>query len=320
MRRFDSPWDRSLKFTTAVGVVVLGGAAIAPWAIWHLSPDPLGAALLLPASPLVGSVLLLAFAFSPRAFAIEGRELRVQRRWWRPVGIPLAEVRRVQLLPDRLGNAWRVGGSSGLFGHFGRFRSRALGSFRMYATRAGGLVLVDTDRERYVLSPAPAEAFLETLLSRAPQAVRSAEPGIPPGPARSRSLWWLAISVGVLLLSVGGVAGMSYAYAPVSIGVRGDAIRVERRWAGPVEISIAEVREVGPLPAAARRGWRRTAGVAGLGEAAYGRWHAPALGVFQLYAVRRAPLVLVRTDERTVVLTPDDPGPFIEEIRARMRR
>jgi hypothetical protein len=86
--------------------------------------------------------LLLAWAMSPRALVVAGGELRVERRAWPPLRIPLATV--VSAAPlDRLGGGTlRLFGTGGFFGSYGLFRSNALGRFRLYATRTGQAVLV----------------------------------------------------------------------------------------------------------------------------------------------------------------------------------
>lgn len=91
---------------------------------------------------VLGVVLALSWAMSPRALVVDGGELRVERRAWRPLRIPLASVVSASPL-DRLGRGTlRVFGVGGFFGSYGLFSNGDLGRFRLYATRAGQAVIV----------------------------------------------------------------------------------------------------------------------------------------------------------------------------------
>jgi hypothetical protein len=168
MRRFEARWDGALRATTAF---FSAAAILAPaWIALSLVRDgqPAGALLLL----FPGVVLPLAAALGPRGYALAGSRLVLERAL-RPVIIPLEEVRRAGALPDgALGDSARTGGSTAMFGYTGRFRSPRLGNYRLFATRRMGLVVVDTARERLVLSPEHPERFVETLLGACPHAVR----------------------------------------------------------------------------------------------------------------------------------------------------
>lgn len=87
-------------------------------------------------------VLGLSWAMSPCALVVDGGELRVERRAWRPLRIPLASVASASPL-DSLGRGTlRVFGVGGFFGSYGLFSSSDLGRFRLYATRSGQAVIV----------------------------------------------------------------------------------------------------------------------------------------------------------------------------------
>jgi len=314
---FASPWDRSLRISTALVVLAAAGAAafVLVFVRPMLSEAP-WPALLAPAAVLV--VLAVAFALAPRGFRVAGGHLVVERMLF-PVEIDLATLRAVARLPDgALRGALRVAGTSGFCGYYGWFRSPSLGSFRLYATRATGLVCLDTPRGRFVLSPEPPDRFVEAVLARAP---RASVPGpgqvLRAAPAGKRRSLVLALVIGLAVGILGVVFGLAYGMAPVGVRIEGDAVRVERRWAGPEDIPIASIRRASPLTAEQRRGWVRTAGTA-LGPVAYGRFHAPALGSFRLYAWRAGGAVLLETDEGRVVVTVEDPRSFVEELRGRL--
>jgi hypothetical protein len=312
MARYAAPWDRKLGLSTALFVLLLGGIAA-----WILSqgvgeeglPGPL-----LAVPVLLGAIAVLAWALAPRRFAVEIGRVRVERLLW-PIEIPLRDVRSVDALPDdALGGSIRVLGAGGAFGYYGRFWSRRLGPFRLYATRCTGLVRLVTARGTFLLSPEPAARFVEDVLAHAPAARPAAavESGVRP----ARRAWLLPAAIGAAIaLFVGAVLVASWAWAPRSVSVVDGAVVVERQWAGPVRIPLASVREVRLLSREDFRGWRRVAGVANLGRVSYGRYRSDALGTFQLYSWRRGAHVLLATGDGKVVVTPDDWRAFVSEVR-----
>lgn len=110
---------------TAVGVALMTGAHVgSSWLI------------------VVAVVLALSWAMSPRALVVEGDELRVERRAWLPLRIPLASVASASPL-DHLGRGTlRLLGVGGFFGSYGLFSNGEIGRFRLYATRAGQAIIV----------------------------------------------------------------------------------------------------------------------------------------------------------------------------------
>jgi len=91
---------------------------------------------------VLGVVLALSWAMSPRALVVEGGELRIERRAWQALRVPLASVASASPL-DRLAKGTiRVFGVGGFFGSYGLFSNGDLGRFRLYATRAGQAVIV----------------------------------------------------------------------------------------------------------------------------------------------------------------------------------
>ncbi|ABS26642.1 PH domain-containing protein [Anaeromyxobacter sp. Fw109-5] len=170
MHRFRAPWDRALRFTSALALAVLAAAAgttllTAARQGWRPA--------LVALSILVALVPLAVWALAPREFVIGAGFLRVERNAWPARLVPLRAITAAEpLAPAAMRGALRLLGTSGLFGHYGLFRSRALGRFRMYATRGSGLVLVRAGTVQYVLSPDRPEAFLATLAASTAAAPR----------------------------------------------------------------------------------------------------------------------------------------------------
>jgi hypothetical protein len=316
--RFEAPWDPRLRAVTALGSAVLVISAAVLLFLGFRDGDPAAAAI---AAVFALGLLLVAFlarALAPTGFSIEGNAVKVLRRL-RPVSIPLSRLRAAGPVRRPLARSIRLGGSGGLYGWYGRYWSRALGQFRVYATRTGNLVQLDTPDERWILSPEPAGRFLDEVLARAPGAARVPEEGPHarhPIPRRS----WLRLAALVALgpAVAAAIVVVSLGWSPEGVTVDRWAITIARRWAAPVELPIASVRSVEVV---GRDRVGRILKVAGFADGrghAWGRFRSPGLGEFRLYSWNRGSWVLLETDEGNVVLTPEDCGRFVAEVRAAM--
>ena len=160
---FSAPWDRTVKLVTGVVLAVLVGVGVMLYVTFRsVEASDLGLAAL---ELLLLGILLVSYLLAPRGYRIEGGALLI-RRPIGPVRIPIGRIRRVEKLPpEAIKGAVRTFGNGGLFGFYGRFRNKRLGSFRMYVTDRSRLVLVEADH-LYVLSPDRPDMFVETLQAR----------------------------------------------------------------------------------------------------------------------------------------------------------
>jgi hypothetical protein len=323
MARFDAPWDRSLKLTTSAFLVLLLGMAAGLGALTIALQDQAGAWWAIAIAPVfIAAAVPCLWLLAPRAFDIEGGDLVVVRPLF-PVPVPLASIRAVTLLDrSEAGTFFKVAGSGGVFGHYGRYWSRRLGAFRLYATRRDQLVVVDTENGRFVLTPATPERFIDALKRAAPQASVGLGGGLDHMAAGHPAGAWKLVAgiIASVALVIGTMLIIAAARAPFAVNVDAEAIRIERRWSEPVLVPVSEVREVVPLTATQSRGWWRVNGVGGLGNSSYGSYRSKDLGPFTLYAWRRGPYVLLETASGRVVLTPDDPPAFIANVQALLNR
>ncbi len=313
MTRFGATWDRSLRWTTWLVGLILFGVAGGLLALSLVVPAALPPALLTCAITAV--VVGITWLLAPTGYELQPRALVVRRRV-RPISVPLEQIRGVDRLADGASHrAVQLWGSGGLFGWIGEHWNRRLGLFRIYATRRKDLVRIDTERELFVLSPDDPDVFVAAVLQRAPRARRGAAPAPGrQGIARARILRSVAAIAALALVGPGALFAALHGFAPVAASVEDDVIRVERRWAGPIEIPLRTVHGAALLPSQGGRRWWRTAGT-DLGDVRYGRFASRELGAFQLYAWRRDRYVLVETHDGRLVLTPDEPERFVEEVR-----
>ncbi len=117
---------------------------------------------------LIGAILLLAFAFSPRGLELEGDEIRVLRRFAPAAHIPLSTVRGIEPGPR---TAVRLLGVGGFFGTYGLCIAKGVGLFNGYSTRREGrLLLTRTQGLPIVVTPDDLEGFTNEVRARLPRA------------------------------------------------------------------------------------------------------------------------------------------------------
>jgi F0F1-type ATP synthase membrane subunit c/vacuolar-type H+-ATPase subunit K len=160
---FEAPWEgRLVALTVLLSALMLGSTAGVAWVALTRAPSATVRVLLLSGAVVPLAAFILGMVLAPRRYVIQSPDLVVQR-WAGTVVIPLSSIRVVEPLPaERVSRSLRTLGSAGFFGYYGRFRNRALGDYRLYATRSGGYVLVEADRP-YVLTPDAPARFIEVL-------------------------------------------------------------------------------------------------------------------------------------------------------------
>jgi hypothetical protein len=110
-------------------------------------------------------VLLVSWAMSPRALVVDSGELRIERRAWRPVRVPLTAVASAAPLEGIGLGTIRVFGVGGFFGNYGLFYNTVLGRFRLYATRRGQAMIVrrKADQLPLVITPDDLEGSIRAI-------------------------------------------------------------------------------------------------------------------------------------------------------------
>jgi len=116
---------------------------------------------------LAGGILvipLLSYRFAPTGYDLEPHRLIVHRpagslRF--PLESPVKAWRQ-----DRLGLTVRTGGNGGLFGAYGSFRNKELGSFKVYARCARDYVVVQTPSLTVVVGPEDRDQFVRVITTQ----------------------------------------------------------------------------------------------------------------------------------------------------------
>ena len=108
-----------------------------PWVIMLLTMAP---------------VYVVTWLYSPQTLMIDRNTLTIGRRV-QPVEISLGDIRRVKRVESKVvRRAVRAMGNGGLWAYTGRYYHRAVGNYQLFATELKDLVLIETDKQKYVIS------------------------------------------------------------------------------------------------------------------------------------------------------------------------
>jgi len=160
--RFAAPWSTSVKWVTGLALVILPGAsAIVLLAL--PAAAPFFARLTAAIVPL--AILLGVLPFMVRGYVLRGQELIIERLGWCN-RFNLAGLISATADPEATRGSIRLGGSGGLFGFFGLFRNRQLGSYWAYGTDPSRTVVVRLADRTIVVTPDDPARFTAALGSR----------------------------------------------------------------------------------------------------------------------------------------------------------
>ncbi|GAA4330220.1 PH domain-containing protein [Flaviaesturariibacter amylovorans] len=157
-RDFPASMDRLCKSLTAVVTLLFLGVAAVQVSIWNEVPR-LGPAIVI---GFLAATWLLSFVLRPQGYRLTHTELIVCRTW-SAVRIQRSDILRIEPVSKAdLRGSIRLFGVGGLFGYYGRFANRALGSMTWYAThRNGGLLVRTSNGKKILITPDDPEALLQ---------------------------------------------------------------------------------------------------------------------------------------------------------------
>jgi hypothetical protein len=263
-------------------------------------------------------IMFLAYAYSPRGYALEGRAILVTRL----VGtlrIPLDDVREARkATPDDFRGCIRLWGSGGLFGYYGLFSTTKLGKSTWYVTNRSNAVVLITAAKTILFSPDDPSGFLATIQPATP----NLEPHVADLSGQSRCLGSVGkmIAVAAAITAV-GVVVLSIAYSPgvPSYTLTTKTLTIHDRFY-PVTLraSSVDVRHIRVVDLSVDAGWRPTVRTNGFANAHYrSGWFRVANGQkVRLYqaAGRRVVLLPPKDDGTPVLYQAADPDKFVDEI------
>jgi len=155
--RHDAPWGRSLILVSVLATLV--SALVSAVSLRAMPGSGIGVWLpgLLPVL-----VVLLAALWTVRGYLLTDDAVLVQRLLWR-TRLPLRGLLAAEVAPDAMRGSIRTLGNGGLFSFSGRFRNRALGSYRAWVTDTRRTVVLRFPERTLVLSPARPADFVREV-------------------------------------------------------------------------------------------------------------------------------------------------------------
>ena len=162
---YDAPWDKLLKTVTYAVVAFFILETIVIAVALFLTASQM-TALLITSLIVVCNIVILLFSYlyAPQGFLIDETGITVVRKI-APVHIEMDRIRHISRIErDRFMKSTRTFGNGGLFGYYGSFRNKELGSFKMYTTHRDYGVLVSADTN-YVITPDRADEFVDVVKS-----------------------------------------------------------------------------------------------------------------------------------------------------------
>ncbi len=216
---FSVSFDRTTRTVSAIVCISLGAAALATQSV------------------IVGSfcalVIVLAYAYSPRAYSVSAQAIRVVR-WIGGVQIPLVGVREIRpATPDDFRGCVKLWGNGGLFGYYGLFRTTKLGKCSWYMTNRKKAVVLVTESKTTLFSPDRVEDFIASIRSVAPVQEPIGTGLWSRTVATSKSGRNIAaiigVGVGALSAAVGALAFL-YSPGPPRLTLTHDALTIHDRF------------------------------------------------------------------------------------------
>ncbi len=165
MSEYRAPYDGVVMGVTIFAAALLGGVGLM-MLVLALAIDVAFVRVVFGlCAVLILSILAFSYLLAPKRFRIEPHRIAVER----PAGplVVALDPPVVAWRTERLGFTIRTGGNGGLFGAYGRFRNRDLGSFRTYARRSRDYVVVSTGSQTLVFGPEDPDRFASDVRAAA---------------------------------------------------------------------------------------------------------------------------------------------------------
>ena len=137
-------WDRTLWVTTFLFFILWVG--VSGYMLYAIFAQPEAAKeyifSLIVFNLIMLPTMLACEGLAPQRLEIGENQIVILRRY-KSVVINRDEIRSVEPLPkSAMRGAIRTGGVGGLFGYYGNYYSRSIGSFKLYATSSTNLFLI----------------------------------------------------------------------------------------------------------------------------------------------------------------------------------
>ena len=297
---FSASYDSTTKIISAVVLVLLPAIAVAAHS--------------LVAACLSAPIVVGAYAWSPRGYAVRARSIAVNRL----IGdarVPLDGMREVRAATaDDFRGCLKLFGNGGLFGYYGLFRTSKLGKSTWYVTNRGKAV---------VFSPDDVDGFIAAIRASAP--VPATQPGGPGLDAMQsygdggRTGKLVGAASGIVAIAVVALA-MLYSPGPSSYTLTPEPLTIHDRFY-PVTLNRTnvDVEHIRVIDFGVDTEWQAIRRTNGFANAHYrSGWFRVASGkIIRMYRADGTPLVLLppKGDGAAVLLETREPEKFLVEVR-----
>jgi hypothetical protein len=261
---------------------------------------------------LCAAILVGAYAWSPRGYAVSGACIEVNRL----IGtarIPLDGLREARAATkDDFRGCLRLFGNGGLFGYYGLFRTSKLGKSTWYVTNRGKAVVVVTGKKTVLFSPDDVEGFIAAI-----GAPTAPVPAIQDGGSRPGTLAGAAI--GIVVIAILAFAFL-YSPGPPSYTLTPESLTIHDRFY-PVTLNrtSVDVEHIRVVDFGVDTEWRPTRRTNGFANAYYrSGWFRVASGqTIRMYRAGGTRLVLLppKGDGAALLLETREPEKFVVELR-----
>jgi hypothetical protein len=145
-------------FSTVFTLLLLG---VVLWQVYLYIDSPQLNSII--ASTILLAILFVPYYHHPFRYYIDSGQVTIQRPF-RSVRINKRKIEHVRVVqPQEMKDTLRNFGVAGLYGYFGRFSNRNLGSMLWYATQRKNYVLIQTQDKNYILTPDNPHEFVRLL-------------------------------------------------------------------------------------------------------------------------------------------------------------
>jgi len=152
---FPTVWDNLVKIITSTVLSLIISLTI----LFTFIPD-LPTILRIGITILNVAILLVPFLWAPRGYILQ-KNLIIVKRIIGDLEITVSKEPKIWKWTWWGGRLWASGG---LYGYFGIFVFKRIGTVRMYATNRNNLVLVeDIKNTKYLVSPENVDRFMDLL-------------------------------------------------------------------------------------------------------------------------------------------------------------
>jgi hypothetical protein len=261
---------------------------------------------------LCAAILVGAYAWSPRGYAVSGACIEVNRL----IGtarIPLDGLREARAATkDDFRGCLRLFGNGGLFGYYGLFRTSKLGKSTWYVTNRGKAVVVVTGKKTVLFSPDDVEGFIAAI-----GAPTAPVPATQDGGSRPGTLAGAAI--GIVVIAILAFAFL-YSPGPPSYTLTPESLTIHDRFY-PVTLNrtSVDVEHIRVVDFGVDTEWRPTRRTNGFANAYYrSGWFRVASGqTIRMYRAGGTRLVLLppKGDGAALLLETREPEKFVVELR-----